>query len=276
MWYLIIRFTKQSAVNSQKEKSMYEKTDMKALQTVCKILNKMDEVEEKIKIIGTAKDKMVKWFIATVNALDAEEVVLDDEVVEFYNNGIIEDKKSKKKAAVEDDEPEDDTDPDDEVDDEPEDEVDDEPEDDEDEGKVLPSKNKNEKPKKPKKEKVKKAPKEKKPKKEVERSVYGSMKGSQAYEIDGMIQKGLTLKDAAAQLETTVSRIHSHIKHLQAKGIKIRQKDGIYKIATAKDIEEMEANKIKKDAAMKKNAEKKEAKAEKKEAPKKSKKSKKK
>jgi len=205
---------------------MYDKTDFKELKKVCTMLNEMEEVTEQIKLIGTKKDAICEWFIATVEKLDEDGIVLDEAIIAFYNDGLI-------KNEVEEEENEDGLDEndygnptDDSKDEVEKEEVTDVPP----EGKKGKGRPKGPaKEPKPKKEKVVKE-KVDKPKKEYELSPLGSRKGSQAYDIDLMVVTGLTLKDAAAKLDTTPSRVHSHIKHLITKGFSIPSKDGVYKL----------------------------------------------
>ena len=169
----------------------YDPTNHGELKKYCKLLNGMEEVTAKIKIVGVDKSTLVENFIKTVNALDEAGVDIAEEIITFYNDGI----KEITETLEEDTEGEEDTE----------------------EDPAL------------KKEKKVKKPKPHKEKKVIKLSIFGSRVGTQAAAIDEMLLKGITIIDMAKQLKTTPSRVKSHIEHLKTnKKVEIVCENGVY------------------------------------------------
>lgn len=186
---------------SEKPAGMYDPTNLKELKEMCKVLNEMDEVGADdgkfptIKYTAVKKDVIVESFVALVDALDDAKVDIPEAAVNFYNDGITETPKvgkGKTPAAAK-----------------------------------APEKKALEK-KAPVKDKLEKAAEKKAA---AATNGLGHRLGSQAAAIDELVKKGTTLADAAAQCNTTPSRVKSHIGHLiKDKGVNVPCKDGIFKI----------------------------------------------
>jgi len=63
-----------------------EAINMKDLKDACKALNDTGEVDPKIKVVGTKKEKLIKLFIKTLETLHNDNIDLPTVSIEFYNS----------------------------------------------------------------------------------------------------------------------------------------------------------------------------------------------
>jgi len=186
------------------------KMERKDLMRVVKVLNKETELlekvgEEKIPVVGkgTKLEDMQENFKKIMLALDDAELIDEtpEDCIDFWEEyleefiGGGEEAPEEEEEKVEEEKVE-------------EKEIEEEPED---------------KKKKKKKERTKK--------KETEKSRYGHKPGTQAALIDDLLHKGITLENASKDIGVTKSRVKNHIKHLEMKGYKVNEKDGIFKVS---------------------------------------------
>lgn len=164
-----------------------EAIDMKGLKEACKALNDTGEVDPKIKVVGTKKEKLIELFIETLEELNDKKIDLPTVAIEFYNN-LPEDEETEEEGSTE--EPEE-TEPDEEPEPEPK--------------KKPKAKKKVEKKPPVKKEKeTKTKPKaEKKPKEkeETKRDEYGFTVGCQANLFAKAIKKKMMTMAEVKELD---------------------------------------------------------------------------
>ncbi|MHA1408525.1 MAG: hypothetical protein ACTSSG_14260 [Candidatus Heimdallarchaeaceae archaeon] len=150
-----------------------EAINMKDLKEACKALNDTGEVDPKIKVVGTKKEKLIKLFIKTLETLHDDNIDLPTVSIEFYN------------SLPEDEEPK-----------EPEPEEP-EPEPEETEPEKPEPKPEETEPKKKEKPKTKKKEAKKTPaKKETKRDDYGYLVGSlNSTFVKAIKRKAMTMAD---------------------------------------------------------------------------------